>query len=61
MDGEITIQIFSSLYTWYLHDHRTKLYHMTSDKLFKTRGKNHAKFWTEYNGNANPNNYITFF
>ena len=56
MDGEITIQIFSSLYTRNLHDHRTKIYHMTSDKLFKTRGKNHAKFWTEYNGNANPNN-----
>ena len=49
MDGEITIQ----------NDHRTKIYHMTSDKLFKTRGKNHV--WTEYNGNANPNNYITFF
>ena len=35
MDGEITIQIFSSLYTRYLHDHRTKIYHMTSDKLLK--------------------------
>ena len=39
MDGEITIQIFSSLYTWYLNDLRTKIYHMTSDKLFKTREK----------------------
>ena len=39
MDGEITTQILISLYTWYLHDLRTKIYHMTSDKLFKTREK----------------------
>ena len=39
MDGEIIIQIFSSLYTWYLHDHRTKFYHRTSDKLLQTREK----------------------
>ena len=39
MVGEITTQIFSSLLTWYLHDHRTKIYDMTSDKLLKTREK----------------------
>ena len=39
MDGEITTQILISLYTWYLHDHRTKIYHMASDKLLKPREK----------------------
>ena len=39
LNVEIIIQFFSSLYTWYLHDHRTKIYHMTSDKLLKTREK----------------------
>ena len=39
MDGEITTQILISLYTLYLHDHRTKIYHMASDKLLKPREK----------------------
>ena len=39
LDGEIIIQILSSLYTWYLHDHRTTIYHMTSDTLLKIREK----------------------